>query len=254
MSSLKNLNKSRARSHRERSQPTHRAHLGYLEKKKDYRERASEHHKKERELKSLKRKALSRNPDEYYFGMVKTHKVDGVHQRKEEHESTLTDAQIILMQTKDLRYVNMKRKTEQQKIKKLKESLHLLDGDDMPKNNHVVFVDSKKDVKNFDAAKHLNTHPSLISRTYNRPTLEMLQKGDIKIPADTNNVEVLGQQRHQRYKELTKRIAREKELGIIAEKLEMKKHLMDKKSKKKKVKEETKTQSAQYKWTFERKK
>lgn len=31
--------------------------------------------------------------------------------------------------------------------------------------------------KEFDAAKYFNTHPSLVNRTYNRPTTEMLKKG-----------------------------------------------------------------------------
>ncbi|KAK2192494.1 hypothetical protein NP493_29g05003 [Ridgeia piscesae] len=53
-------------------QPQARAHLGLLPKKKDYQERAKQFHKKERTLKVLKRKALDKNPDEFYFKMVRT--------------------------------------------------------------------------------------------------------------------------------------------------------------------------------------
>ena len=51
MSSLKRLTAGR-RAHRERAQPAARAHLGELEKKKDYRKRADDYQTKSRALKS----------------------------------------------------------------------------------------------------------------------------------------------------------------------------------------------------------
>lgn len=253
MASLKNLHKARARDHRERSQPAARAKFGYLEKKKDYKERADDYHRKQNTIKALKRKALDKNPDEFYFNMVKTQKVDGVHEEREDAEPEVTDTQKKMMFSQDLRYVNMKRTAEQRKIEKLKASLHLLDSEDKPQNKHIIFVDSEKDVKNFDAAKHFNTHPSLVGRTYNRPTLDMLQKKEMPGPTDPTEMEELAKEKEKKYKELTKRIEREKELGIIAEKLDMKKHLMAKKEKKKKVADETKSSAAQYRWCMVRK-
>ena len=59
------------REHRERSQPAKRRRLGLLEKHKDYVLRARDFHRKERAITNLKRKADERNPDEFYFGMIK---------------------------------------------------------------------------------------------------------------------------------------------------------------------------------------
>lgn len=251
MSSLRNLNKARARSHKERGQLQHRAHLGSLEKKKDYKLRAENFQRKQNTLKSLKRKALERNPDEFYFNMVKTQKVDGVHQRREGTEAAPSEAEIKLMYSQDHKYINMKRTTERKKIERLKSSLHLLDADDVPKNKHIIFVDSKKEAKNFDVAKHFNTHPSLLNRNYNRPTMEMLQKGLLS-NADEETLQSISDEKKKKYKELKKRIEREKELNVISQKMEVKKQLMDKKRKKIKVKDETKDMAAKYKWEFKR--
>jgi U3 small nucleolar RNA-associated protein 11 len=67
--SFRNATKNR-REHRERAQPAHRAALGPLEKKKDYRVRAKRTHLKEDILKKLREKAAMKNPDEFYFGMA----------------------------------------------------------------------------------------------------------------------------------------------------------------------------------------
>lgn len=68
------------RLHRERRQPEHRKKMGYLEKKKDYKKRAIDHHMKAERLKKLKNKALDRNPNEFHFHMLNSRVVDGVHQ------------------------------------------------------------------------------------------------------------------------------------------------------------------------------
>jgi hypothetical protein len=65
MASLRNVVKRR--EHRERAQPAERRHLGLLEKKKDYKQRANDFHRKEKELKRLAReqrlaRTLSRSP------------------------------------------------------------------------------------------------------------------------------------------------------------------------------------------------
>ena len=73
MSSLKGLVKTR--TYRERSQPKARAKLGMLEKHKDYVQRARDFHRKEDELRKMQEKASFKNPDEFYFNMVRTKKV-----------------------------------------------------------------------------------------------------------------------------------------------------------------------------------
>lgn len=59
------------RKYRERAQPHNREHLGLLEKKKDYRQRAKNYHQKEDMINRLKTKADLKNEDEFYFKMMK---------------------------------------------------------------------------------------------------------------------------------------------------------------------------------------
>lgn len=233
--------------HRERSQPASRQHLGNLEKKKDYKQRAEDFQRKQKTLKALKRKAQDKNPDEFYFKMVKTRMQDGVHQT----ESALpeySEDQLKLMQSQDTRYINYKRSAETKKIARLKGTLHMLDTEDKPRNKHTVFVDSKKQARNFDAAKHFGTHPSLVDRAYNRPTLEALKSDSYQKLADDDTLSVLAVERAKSYKELERRIERERELNIASQKMETKKNLMDKTAKRRKVTDETKNAAAQYRW------
>lgn len=51
------------RKYRERGQLSNRAHLGILEKKQDYKQRAQNYHKKEDMLNKLKEKADLKNED-----------------------------------------------------------------------------------------------------------------------------------------------------------------------------------------------
>ena len=44
-------------------------------------------------------------------------------------------------------------------------------------------------MKNFDAAKYFKTHPALVNRTYNRPKLEALKKGELAPPVDDDSIE-----------------------------------------------------------------
>ncbi|CAH1799025.1 unnamed protein product [Owenia fusiformis] len=251
MSSFKNAAKSRQHVHRERPQLESRKHLGHLERKKDYKLRAEDYQKKQRTIKALKRKALDKNPDEFYFKMIRTQLKDGVHEA-EDTTPVYTDDQLKMMQSQDLKYVNHKRQIEMKKIEKLKSSLHLLDAEDKPKNTHIVFVDTKKEAKNFDPAKYLDTHPDLLEHTFNRPRMETLRGQTIKGELDEETIEKIKSDRRKQYTELTRRIEREKQLSIIAQKMEMKRHLTGKQSRKKKVADETKESAAIYKWMPQR--
>lgn len=252
MSTWRKAAKANQKVHRERHQPESRSNLGLLEKKKDYKQRANYHNKKVRTLKLLKKRALEKNPDEFYFHMVNSETVDGVHReltKDDEH----TPEQIMLMQTQDLRYISLKRTMEMKKIEHLQAQLHLLDAVNQTANKHTFFVDSKDEAKNFDVAKHLGTHPSLLQRRINRLKLQDLEKMPVNF--DEESAKKLVQQKKKMYLQLAKRVEREKELGIIQQKLEMKRHLVASGDiKPQKIKPATKGCGPVYKWEFQRKK
>lgn len=75
MSSWRNAVKSK--EHKERSQPIARQSLGLLEKKKDYKIRAEESHKRNKLIQNLKLQAALKNPDEFNTHMITLKKVRG---------------------------------------------------------------------------------------------------------------------------------------------------------------------------------
>lgn len=252
MSSFKNASKCNQKTHRERAQPIARQHLGLLEKKKDYKKRADDFHQKQSAKKALMRKALDKNPDEFYFKMIRTRMEDGEHQC-EDSVPKYTEAQLKLMKSQDIHYVNFKRSLELKKIEKLKASLHLADVAEKPRNQHIVFVDSNKEAAEFDAAKYLNTHPSLLGHSHNRLTLDKLKTAAIRGSADDESSAAASVERKKLYSQLCKRIEREKQLTIIAQKMETKKLLLDKKVRRKKISEETVDAPAIYRQVWRRK-
>ncbi|URE12646.1 U3 small nucleolar RNA-associated protein [Musa troglodytarum] len=109
MSSLRNA--IPRRTHKERAQPQERKKFGLLEKHKDYVLRARAFHQKEDTLRRLREKAASRNPDEFYFKMVNTRMVDGIHRPKSE-ANEYTPEELMLMKTQDIGYVLQKLQSE----------------------------------------------------------------------------------------------------------------------------------------------
>ena len=128
--------------HRERPQPASRRSMGFLEKKKDYKKRALDHQRKEAKMKSLRKKAKERNPDEFYYKMVNTHLEDGEHV-EEEKAPEYSEDQLKMMTIQDERYLNYKRQIERKKIEKLRNSLHLIDAETGAQRKHTFFVDKK---------------------------------------------------------------------------------------------------------------
>ncbi|XP_031839669.1 putative U3 small nucleolar RNA-associated protein 11 [Nomia melanderi] len=252
MSSWKKAAKSSQKTHRERHQPESRQHLGILEKKKDYIARAKDYQGKQKTLKLLRKRALNKNPDEFYFHMINSKIEDGVHKEKRKDDTSTPD-QIQLMETQDIRYVAYKRNIEAKKIDKIQSQLHMIDAVNEVPNDHIFFLDGKEEMKNFDLAERLDTHPALLSRRTNRPKLSRLK--DMKLPEiDEKTLNKIEQQKHMSYKELEKRINRERELTIVQEKLEMQRALKDRKvTKPKLIRKGTKTSAPVYKWKYERK-
>ncbi|XP_051577788.1 probable U3 small nucleolar RNA-associated protein 11 [Myxocyprinus asiaticus] len=251
MSSFRKALKSKQRDHKERSQLGFRKHLGLLEKKKDYKLRADDYHRKQKTLTALRKKAMEKNPDEFHFKMIHNQIKDGVHIIKPKEEE-MTEEQKKVMRTQDIRYVEMKRVSEMKKIERLKSELHLLDIDEEKKNKHAFFVDSKKEVEEFDLATHLNTVPELVDRAYNRPTMETLENKSIVGVVEPEKIKKLTKQRKNQYEVLSQRIDREKKMFIICQKIQTRKDLQDK-VKKVKVRKETSTAPAIYRFEARRK-
>jgi U3 small nucleolar RNA-associated protein 11 len=277
MSSLRNAVKRIA--HKERSQPTDRQHLGILEKKKDYKQRAVDYHRKEDRINAMKQKASMRNPDEFYFGMHNSKMEKGKHRSTEDYRNISPDL-VKVMKDQDLSYVRMQKQKDMKKAEKLQASLHLLDSDNVDsvkaKRTHTVFVDSKKDAKEFDVAKHFDTIPEFAGRTFNRlrkseiekiaqnrlcgtgdkgfgddeeetkPKLTLEQLRKLK-KAEHKQAKILARARSSAYREMESRKERAEDMKTAEDHLITEK-LVSGKGRKRKVKTGEDGKPAQYKW------
>jgi U3 small nucleolar RNA-associated protein 11 len=180
MSSLRNAVKRV--THKERAQPQSRAHLGILEKKKDYRGRAQDYHRKEARIKAIQEKVAMRNPDEFYFGMKNAQVLDGKHRKtleakQKEFEADVGLDTVRIMKTQDLGYVRMQKQRDAKKVERLQSSLHFLaDNSESKKRKHTIFVESRQVAENFNVAEHFDTLPELAGRTVNRPRKQTVQE------------------------------------------------------------------------------
>lgn len=110
------------RKKRERQQPAARAHLGILEKKKDYIERAKIYHKHEKEIDNLRREAELRNPNEFYYSMIGDMKEKPIEYKSKPRED-FTKEQRLLLETRDINYIVSKMQTQKNKLEKLRNRL-----------------------------------------------------------------------------------------------------------------------------------
>jgi U3 small nucleolar RNA-associated protein 11 len=277
MSSLRNAVKRI--THKERSQPRNRQHLGILEKKKDYKKRAEDYHKKEDRIKAMQERAAMRNPDEFYFGM-KTSKVkDGKHKSLSVEEARKLPPEMIkLMKDQDLSYVRMQKQKDTKRAERLQASLHMIEtgreDNRGVKRKHTVFVGSQDEAKEFDVAKHFDTLPEFAGRTFNRlrsNDVEKLAKaskthvdeyGDEKLPTAEEMAQkakiqrklarTIAKARSSAYGEMEARLNRAQvmqkaESYLVTEKL------VAGKGRRRKIQAAENGQPAQYKWRRERK-
>ncbi|XP_073820367.1 probable U3 small nucleolar RNA-associated protein 11 [Musca autumnalis] len=263
MSSWKKASKSNQKVHRERHQPGARAHLGLLEKKKDYRKRARDAERKAKTLQILHKRALNKNPDEFYHHMIRSKLHDGEHHDEQEEKDEHSKEQLALMETQDIKYITMKRTMEAKKIKRLQSQLHMIDFANTVPNKHLFFDDEPpkkgeyveaRELSDTELAERLETHPSMLDRKTNRPRLKDLEK--LQIPAlSPEEIKKANQLKLQSYQELSKRIEREKELAVVQQKLEIKRALQQPRLlKPKKKKRGTKDSAPVYEFPYERKK
>lgn len=180
MSSLRNAVKRV--THKERSQPRARNHLGLLEKKKDYKKRAKDYHAKSDLIQRLKIKAAMRNPDEFYFGMKNAEmNANGKHTktlqaRNKEREAEIGADAVRIMKDQDLSYIRMQKQKDSKKMERLEQNLHFIESKNGDKRKHTVFVDSSEQADTFDVADHFDTVPELAGRIFNRPRKSDLEK------------------------------------------------------------------------------
>lgn len=235
MSVWKKAAKANQKIHKERHQPESRKHLGLLEKKKDYVLRAKDYNEKKATLKLLRKRALNKNPDEFYHHMINSNIEDGMHFDKDT-EPEDTPEQLQLMRTQDLKYIVSKRTQELRKIEKLQAQLHLTSVN-IDKNNKHIYFDKDK--------KH-----EAEERTFHN--LMETELPDV----DEKTLFKNAARRQALYRELSKRIEREKELAVIQQKIEVSRAIENRKCllRPKKVKKGTTDRAPVYVWKYERKK
>ena len=228
-------------THKERAQPSARSKLGLLEKKKDYKERSYDYHKKQDYLKVLKKKTLERNPDEYYNQMHNSQVIKGKHAKIQ--DNSLDSDVLKLLKTQDMGYIVHKKSVDSNKIQKLKSNLHMIGSNldiNKGKANHTIFVDNEDEVESFDAAKHFNTDPDLVDRTFNRPKLHQLEEQAKNANNDLSSKKLKNiiQKNEKSYKELEERTKRTKKLDQAMQGLALQRNLMGKGTKRKIVLDE----------------
>ncbi len=112
MSSIRNS--LHRRTHKERSQLSHRTKLGILEKHKDYVLRARDFHSKQDRIRRLKQKASERNKDEFHFGMANQRTNEGIHIQERGNVAMPLDM-VKILKTQDENYIRTMR-TRGQKV------------------------------------------------------------------------------------------------------------------------------------------
>ncbi|CAO1946335.1 unnamed protein product [Urochloa humidicola] len=230
MSSLRNAIPRRA--HKERAQPEARKKFGILEKHKDYVVRARAYHRKEEIIRKLKEKAALRNPDEFYFKMINSTTVGGVHRPKPE-ANKYTEEELLLLKNKDMGYIFQSMQSEKKrfKIEKLSSTLHELDA--KCPNKHVYFAEDREEAKEIR---------SRIGESSNMPGLDNIPSRIKKKTASS-------------YRELEERKQRLKNLEKLYGGMALQKELKKPGRKRKLREDETLNPTSQpvYKWRAQRK-
>jgi len=254
MSSLRNA--IPRRSHKERSQPQRRQHLGFLEKKKDFKERSKDYRKKREKLKKLKLQIAFKNPEQFNKEMTKLKRVDGGHKSIDDIQPD--KAFILDVKSQDMKYLLMKKSSEKKKINRLRSSLQILTENIPVERNHTIFVDNEEELEKFDPLEYFDTTEECLNRSYNRPIKSTLSEGSLIANSHFVQPELipkLDRSRAKAYRELVQRLERDKQLKTATEDLYIQQQVI--KSETDTVRRITKKHEddkQRYKWTAERKK
>lgn len=229
MSSLRNAVKRR--THKERAQPAARSKFGLLEKHKDYVLRARDYHKKQENIQRLREKAASRNPDEFYFKMINTRTVDGVH-RPQSGAKQYSNEELLLMKTQDIQYVLQKAQSEKKKAERLQSALHCIGCH--PSNRHTYFAEDREEAKELE---------------------QVILSSEEKAIFPAKLPKRIKRKMAGAYKELEERKKRADEMQNIVTEMSLRKELMGKGRKRKLRDDEIvhPTSGPVYKWRKERK-
>lgn len=241
------------RQHRERSQVSSRARLGFLEKHKDYVKRAQDYHKKQNTLKVLKTRAKERNPDEFYYGM-NSRKTDSkgllvTSRRGEDEDESLSMDQVKLLKTQDSNYVRTLRQQGKNQLDKKKNQLMF-----QANGKHTVFVDNRKERNDFDAAKYFNTTEDMLNRRENRLTNDQLTKSLRTVSVNSADTimpkESLDKKKVKKFKIIKQHIERDNKLKEVQRRMDQQREVMKSGSKKKVT---DKKGNVSFKWKKQRK-
>eukprot|EP00756_Hemistasia_phaeocysticola_P066865 Hpha_TRINITY_DN9551_c0_g1::TRINITY_DN9551_c0_g1_i1::g.115013::m.115013/K14769/UTP11; U3 small nucleolar RNA-associated protein 11 len=236
-------NAFRGREHKERSQLKSRKHLGLLQKKKDYKDRAKSFKKKRARLRSMREEARTRNPDEFHTGMINT--VTDEHGRHLKTEAPKKKPQQQRENAGNLRYLRHKSNVDGGVIKQLRSDITMSAA--APANNHTIFVDDEQDAEDFDAAEFFDTLPELVARPATRARRSKLASVDVT-PPDANTVQLAA----AKYHELSERVRRKSKIDSLVGEVQLRQNLLGK-GRRQKVRGSEGTVTKQFKWTYERK-
>ncbi|KAH8813278.1 U3 small nucleolar RNA-associated protein-like protein Utp11 [Xylogone sp. PMI_703] len=135
------------RNHKERSQPEERKRFGLLEKHKDYSARAKDYGEKKKKLRQLREKALERNPDEFYYGMVHKKGPSAIGKNStgtvngSRGNAVLSQDASRLFKTQDMGYIRTMRNKTLKEVAELEKRIVGITGD----GTRIVFVDSEEE-------------------------------------------------------------------------------------------------------------
>ncbi|VDL57305.1 unnamed protein product [Hymenolepis diminuta] len=212
--SFKNIQKRNARLHKERSQPAARAKFGALPKRKDFVLRSRDSESKRNKIIELKRKALTKNEDEFYFAMHNSAFSQERGHIPLNNEKHYTDEDLKDMLSRDLCYLRRELTIELKKIRNLEARFNLLPADPTVTNKrlkpkHTLFAQSVEEARAIRASFQESVVPTQIA-------------GNVKtdVAEEIMNLQAAG------YKELSERMKRADLLKLAIRKREAKDKLI----------------------------